>query len=164
MVTHWFVVASQKTVKVFTEVPERSRLKLLSTLDNPLGRERTRALIRKQAGMGVKSMGRTGFVRYSQTKRHDPHEEAAIQFSKEIAKFLKKQSQEKNFTSLTIVAEPHFLGKMKSSMEPSLQKMVVKWVKKDLEKTPKSQLPKFLLPNRKKVSVEIPWTSTRMKH
>ena len=121
-----------------------------------MGRERKRALIRKQAGRGVKSMGRTGVVRYSQTKRHDPHEAAAIQFAKNVAKFLKKERQQKHFDTLTVVAEPHFLGKLKLAMSLELKKTVHEWIRKDLQKTPQSQLIKFLMPTKAKKNESIP--------
>jgi protein required for attachment to host cells len=145
---HWFVVASQKTVRIFTEVSERNRLKQLQEFDNPLGRERNRALVRKQAGLGVKSAGQ-GSVHYSEKKRHDPHEEAAVQFAKKVCNFLESEFQNKKFKSLTIVAEPHFIGKLRTMMKPALQKFVTEWIKKDLLKTPYKELVCFLLPTKR---------------
>ncbi len=173
MFGHWYVVASQKTATIFTENSEiadskatisktkipkrgdlikrgnfnRSGFKTLKVFDNPLGRERNRALIRKQAGRGMKSVGR-GTVHYSETKRHDPHEEASIQFAKEITQYLKKENQRKKFKSLTIAAEPHFLGKIRSSMDEELQSLVTEWINKDFQKIPPSQLPKRLMAER----------------
>ena len=70
MLAHWFIVASQKTVTIFTEVSDRNRLQQIKVFDNPLGRERNRNLIKKQAGHGTKSIGRIGSVYYSEVKRH----------------------------------------------------------------------------------------------
>ena len=150
---HWFVVASQKTVRIFAEVPHKNRLEQLIEFDNPLGRERNRALVRKQAGHGVKSVGR-GSVHYSEKKRHEPHEEAAQQFAKKIADFFESEFREKKFNSLTIVAEPNFLGKLRASMEPHIQKLVTEWIKKDLLKTAQKELVDFLLPLKKKMAPE----------
>ncbi|MGE3757206.1 MAG: host attachment protein, partial [Pseudobdellovibrionaceae bacterium] len=140
MLEHWFIIASQKTVRILIEVQGSNKFKQIKVLDNPLGRERNRALIRKQAGRGIKSMGRVATVYYSQTKRHDPHEEAALQFSREIAKFLEVEKQKKSVGSLTIVAEPHFLGKIKNSLSPDVKKIVVGWIKKDLQKKSQEDL------------------------
>ncbi len=118
MLGHWFVVASQKTAKIFTEAPKGGQLKLLKLFDNPLGRERNRALVGKQAGHGVKSMGRAGAVRYSEPKRHEPHELAASQFARQIVQFLEEEKKKRNYESLTVIAEPHFLGKLRSEMKP----------------------------------------------
>ena len=144
---HWFLVASQKTARIYTEVSDRNRLRQLKELDNPLGRERKRVLIRKQAGEMVKSLGR-GLVRYSENKRHDPHEEAALQFAREVANFLKSEHRQMHFRSLTVVAEPHFYGKLKDALEPKFLEHVTEWIKKDLLKTPKKELVHFLLPTK----------------
>jgi len=121
---------------------------------NLLGRERNRALVRKQAGRGVKSSGR-GAVHYSENKRHDPHEEAALQFAKMLTDFLECEHQRNNFKSLTIVAEPHFLGKLRGTMRPSIQETVTEWVKKDLLKTPQNKLVEILFPIKNELSPEI---------
>jgi hypothetical protein len=44
MLGHWFIVASQVNVKIFTRGPDHKNLKALKTLNNPLGRERSRTL------------------------------------------------------------------------------------------------------------------------
>jgi protein required for attachment to host cells len=154
MFTHWFAVASQKEVKIFIEVPEPKRIKLLKVFSNPLGHERNRTLIKKQAGRGVKSVGRMGSVHYSETKKHDPHEEAVLQFAREFTNFLKMERQQGNFSLLTVVAEPHFLGKIRSAMGEKEKKLVIQWIKKDLQKAPQLQLLKVLLPENKKHEVE----------
>ena len=154
---HWYAVASQKEVRIFVKTSERPQLKLLKVLTNPLGGEKRRALIKKQAGRGVKSIGHLGSVHYSQPKRHDPHEEAVIQFSKEVAQFLQSEKLRKNFDSLTIVAEPHFLGKLRTEMKPNLQSVVIDWIKKDLQKTPKKELIDFLLPKSSKSASAEPF-------
>ncbi len=143
---HWFVVASQKEARIFIKTLERKRLKLLNSLVNPLGTEKRRALIRKQAGHGVKSVGHLGSVSYSLPKRHDPHEDALDQFARKLAQFLESEKLKKNFESLTIVAAPHLLGKIKAEMRADLRASVTKWIKKDLQKTPQKALVGFLLP------------------
>ncbi len=150
MLGHWFVVASQKTVKVFTETPQGGNLKLLKLLDNPLGREKKSALIRKQAGSGIKSNGRLGAVHYSESKRHDPHDQAALQFAREVVQFLDGERLHRNFETLTVVAEPHFLGKLKAKMKSKTEASVIDWIKKDLQKIPVNKLPEILKLKQKK--------------
>lgn len=151
---HWYIVASQKEVRVYVKTSERPQLKLLKTLTNPLGGIKRRDLIRKQAGQGVKSIGHVGSVYYSEPKRHDPHEEGVIQFAKEIAKFLEKEKLKNNFDSLSIVAEPNLLGKMRAEMSANLKGVVTQWIKKDLQKTPINKLIDLLIP-KKLTSTEL---------
>lgn len=146
---HWYIVANQKEVRIFVKESERQQLKLLKILTNPLGREKRRALIRKQAGRGVRSVGHLGSVHYSEPKRRDPHEVAVIQFAREVAQFLEKEKLKKSFKSLTVVAEPHLLGKLRTEMIGSLKASVSSWITKDLQKTPRRELVKMLLPKEK---------------
>lgn len=105
MFSHWFVITSQKTVKIFTETKKRNKLELLRTFENPI-----------------------------------PEEATAIPFAKEISNYLEHEYRLKSFKSLTIAAEPHFLGKIKEVMKPEIQKLVVNWLKKDLLKIPLDKL------------------------
>lgn len=152
---HWFIVASQKEVRIFIKTSDRKQIRLLRSLTNPLGTVKKRALIKKEAGRGVKSMGRVGSVSYSQPKRHDPHEEAVIQFARQISQFLESERLKKRFDSLTVVAEPHLLGKIRAELSAQLRSSVTDWIKKDLQKTPQKNLVDFLLPKtQKSTSVE----------
>lgn len=152
---HWFAVASQKEVRIFIRASDRSRIELIKTLTNPLGTVKKRDLIRKEAGRGAKSVGgHLGSTHYTEGKRHDPHEEAEIQFAKEIAQFLESERLKNSFSSLTVVAEPHFLGKIKAEMNDKLQESVTDWIKKDLQKTPQHELAGFILPKSEPTSLD----------
>lgn len=142
---HWYVVASQKEARIFIKTKEKPPLKLLSTLPNPLGGEKRRDLIKKQAGKGVKSIGHLGSVHYSKPKRHDPHEDAIDQFVKQIVEFLEQEKLRRSFDSLSVVAEPHLLGKIRSAMREDLKVTVIHWIKKDLQKTPKNKFADLVL-------------------
>ncbi len=109
MFGHWFVIASQKSVSIYTETKKRNRLELLRKFENPF-----------------------------------PEEASAIPFAKEICSYLESEYQSKNFYSLTIAAEPHFCGKIREVIGPVIQKLVLSWIKKDLEKIPIDRLPLHL--------------------
>jgi protein required for attachment to host cells len=151
---HWFIVASQKEVRIFIKASDRKRIELIKTLTNPLGTVKKSDLIKKEAGRGTKSIGRhMGSTHYSETKRHDPHEQAEIQFAKEIVQFLESEQLKNTFESLTVVAEPHFLGKLKAEMNDKLEQSVTNWIKKDLQKTPPNDLADFLVPKPERTKV-----------
>ena len=153
MFGHWYLVTNQKTAKVFTETTSRGRLVLLKQLENPLANVRNRDMVRRQAGMGIRSAG-VGGTPYSEKQRSDPHEEAAYQFAKEIMKFLDSEKRQKNFETITIIAEPRFLGKLRSAMSKNLSRVVLEWVQKDLLKEPLKRLTQDLL-SLKRVSPEL---------
>lgn len=157
MFGHWYIVADQRTVRIFTEKPPTERppraddrarpraFQMVKKIENPLGKVKTRDLVHQERGIGVKSLGRVGTsARYAETKRRNPHEEAAIQFAKNVVDFLHHERMDKNFTDLTVIAEPRFLGKLRSAMDEKLERQVARWVRKDLQKATSAQLTAFL--------------------
>jgi protein required for attachment to host cells len=125
VVMHWFVLASEKEVRIFIRNSEKTHLQLLKTITNPVTVEKRRSLIHQAA-------------------RHST--QASLQIAKEIVHFLKSEKRQKHFDALTIVAEAHLLGKIRAEMEPSLKHSVVRWLNKDLQNFPEQDLAHFLLP------------------
>ena len=150
MTKPWFVVADQRVARFFTEEANKE-LKMHKILKNSLSNLRRRDLVRHEAGTGMKSLGGRGSAHFREAK-NDPIEEASMQFAREIVHFLKKQQLQKKFTVLTIVAEPHFLGKIRSSMDMPLKNIVKKWIKKDLHKVPSVEFSSRLLSKTKRTT------------
>lgn len=154
MNSHWFVIASQNVVKIFADASEKNRLTPIKILKNPLGRVKNRELIKKNSGMGITASGGKSSLFYSEAKRQTPHDDAAKDFARQIIQYLEAEFEKHNYKTLTIVAEPHFLGKIRLTMDSKMLRLVNTWIRKDLEKTPQSQLPKHLFPKNKLVRIE----------
>jgi protein required for attachment to host cells len=161
MSNHWYVVANQTEAKIFSSVSKdfrgqgnKNSLELIKVLENPAGQEKSRDFFRKQPGFGMRSLGnRGGVARYAEGKRSDPHEEVAKEFAKKISKYLEKCRQHADFDYLSIVAEPHFLGKLRSELSAATERKVSDWIKKDLHKASNARLEKHLLiPKNESVS------------
>lgn len=152
---HWFVVVNQREARVYVKSTDRKKIRLLKTIINPLGLENKRDLIRKQAGRGVKSIGRTGSISYSVRKRSDPRDAATTQFARSLCHALESDKLKKKFDSLTVFAEPRLLGKIRSEMDLSVQKLVKEWVKQDLQKTPIKELTHFLVPDNSEARSDL---------
>lgn len=105
MYAHWFVIANEKTINIYTEVNERNKLKLIQNFENPIAEEAS-----------------------------------SIGFAKQLIRFLNKEHQIKNFSSLTIAAEPRFLGKIRTQIKSPIKNTVKNWIQKDLIKIPLKQL------------------------
>lgn len=144
MLGHWYIIASQKQVKIIVKTSDGEHVRLVKKITNSIGGVRNRRLFKKRAGMGIKSMGSRGVVRYLESKSNDPHEAVALHFAKEINRYLEREFHNKSFRYLSIVAEPHFLGKIRSTMSKTLLSVVLGWIKKDLQKTPQAKLIGFL--------------------
>ncbi|KYG67993.1 hypothetical protein AZI87_01605 [Bdellovibrio bacteriovorus] len=141
----WFLVANQREAKIFVKSEGIERVRKIHSFENPLSHEKKSDLIRKKAGRGVKSIGKIASIGYSVTKRSDPQEQAAIQFAREISEMLSKELENDSFQSLTVFAEPDFLGKIRHEMSQTLLKRVTDWVPKDLLKTPQKELAQAIL-------------------
>jgi protein required for attachment to host cells len=123
-------VGSQVDTKIFIQGEGKLNLKVVKILNNPLGRERSRTLHNKKPGSMMTSGG--GVFRNIERGGISPHEQEAIQFAGTIGRYLKSYLDEKKFKTLTVVAEPHFLGKIKAAMSPRVVESVITWVEKDL--------------------------------
>lgn len=163
MFGHWYVVGNQRVVRVFSEIAPFEdeipsdvarvmnprgvkKFKLIRAIENPLGRVKTRDLLHQEKGIGVRSLGHFGTsVRYAETKRQNPHEQAANQFARNVVGYLQKERQNKKFSDLTIIAEPHFLGKLRAAMDAPTERKVVQWIKKDLREVTPSRLADIFL-------------------
>jgi protein required for attachment to host cells len=119
MFAHWYVVANQEIAKILVDDGEHQDLQVLHTLENPRGPEDQPSVL----------------------PNPQPHDVTATLFAKEIAGFLQNEKLSNHFVSLTIVAEPRFLGKLRHELNPHLLPSVTHWVGKDLHKTPIHELP-----------------------
>lgn len=155
MKKNWYVVANRKAARIYIkdESKENSKpLRLVKTIKNPLGELKRKDLFKTQAGKSIRSVGRIGAIHFAEVKRNDPIDEVAIQFAKQITDYLRKQQTKDAFGNLTVVAEPKFLGKIRTSMHPILKDSVQKWIRKDLMNTPQDKLPVFLLAKKRKTN------------
>ena len=62
------------------------------------------------------------------------HENAVETFARFIVKTLESERTHDSFSSLTVIAEPRFLGRVRKSMSADLERTVARWIAKDLEK------------------------------
>lgn len=125
MLNHWYVVASQDTLKILIQDEDHPDLQILHKLEEPIAKESRN--------------------RFNPPKRGDTHQTAALDFARTISAFLQLELQKKSFHTLTVAAEPRFLGKLRRELTPQVLKTVTQWVRKDLQKTPVHNLPKLLL-------------------
>lgn len=139
-----YIIAGQKQAKFFIYDVDQKGLRFIHLLDNPLGDVKRSELIRKEAGTGLRSTSRNSTARYAETKRHDPKEQVQIQFARSISEFMDKLTDRVKFDSITVVAEPHFLGKLRAEFSESLNKVITEWIAKDLQKASTAKLDKLL--------------------
>ena len=143
MSEHWFVIANQIETKILARTG-LEKLDHVKELLNPVGKERNRDLHGKTPGVSVRSGPHGAGITHMEGEKMSPHEEAAVVFAKQIDDFLDLSRKNNHFKFLTVVAEPHFLGKIRSAMNPHVLKTVVDWIEKDLSGASERDLPEVL--------------------
>jgi protein required for attachment to host cells/ribosome-associated translation inhibitor RaiA len=126
----WIAVCNRAGARIFKK--QFHDVELFHSLDYPLGRERTRALRTDKPSVSRMNFAAGGGTTHRMTGGKDPHEELAVAFSKTVGAYLKNAFQKKQFEHLVVVAEPHFLGLIKLSLDKKVQASVSQWVAKDL--------------------------------
>lgn len=122
----WIVVASRIQARIFQEKP----FTLITTLENPLGREKNKELRSDKPGWGRSQYSRSAGI-HAMTGEKNPHEEAAVQFARAISRYLEDQAQAHKFEELVIVAEPKMMGRIRTEMARHLSENT-QWMQKDL--------------------------------
>lgn len=130
---NWFIVVNRKSAKIFEITDRPQALNYLRTIRNPLG-----AIKNKLMRVAKPGYSRGKFVRnkspHTLTHEKNPHEDAAIDFAKKLAHYLKSHKLHKDYLNLTIAAEPHMMGLVKKAIEHDHFNVNIRWLQKDLEK------------------------------
>ncbi len=125
MKNKWIIIANRTQARVFKENP----FELLKTLENPIGREKNKALRTDKPSSGKSQYSKSAGI-HSMTGEKDPHEEAAIQFARELSRYLEHQGEQHRFDELVVAAEPKMMGRIRKTMAPHLAE-IVQWIQKD---------------------------------
>lgn len=124
---HWFALCNQRMVKIF-KADEAHHLQMIHSFEYN------------------SSYGKAKSPIHMENKKHHAREENALHFAREISQFLQKEKQAGHFQTLTVAAEPRFLGKIKAVLPCDVKACVINWEHKDLEKTPNKDLAGHLIP------------------
>lgn len=142
---HWYVIAGRDQVKVLSEMKAPNRFRMVKTITNSLGRLRNQDLKHPERGQTGRRLGGKGPLTYVGLESTDPHEDAAIQFARQIGQYLESELNMEGFYGLTVIAEPKFLGMLRRQMSGRLKQTVEEWVAKDLQKLSLKDLEGVLL-------------------
>ena len=128
----WIVVASAREARIL-EKTAGHELHQIKIIRNPLGREHNRAMTTDKPGMNRgKSFSGSGL--HTLAKENSPHEDALQAFAKKFVDDLFHELEMKKVEHLTLIAEPHLLGKLKRLVKKKeFVGLDLKWVNKDLQ-------------------------------
>lgn len=126
--TRWVVIGGRSETQIFKAAPKS--LTLVESLENKEARKKDRDIVSDKPGRAFASAG--GGVRHALDNTSKEHEFQAKKSAKAVADFLKKSAKDGRFTELALMAEPHFLGMLRSALGKKLSELVVVEVPKEI--------------------------------
>ena len=131
----WVAVLSQAQMKLFVRVDGEKSLKFIKSIENELGRLRSKDVSRHEPGSGIRGSAHHGNGPYTMSSSSEtPHELTSDSFALHIANFFDDERKQGHVADLTITAEPKFMGRLKKAMTDETKKIVSNWIGKDFEK------------------------------
>jgi protein required for attachment to host cells len=126
----WIVLANASVAHVY-EIDHNNSLdsiKLVTTLLHPDGRKQDQDLVADK--QGHYQTGEPARGAYS--PHTDPKAVETERFAKEIADLLEKNRNSETYTSLILIAAPHFYGLLKQHFHKPLERLVEKVYEKEI--------------------------------
>lgn len=145
----WIVVVNRVEAKVFEYANKKdSEVEFVTKLENPRGRLKAQEINADKPGIfsSLLSHG-TRLV-----KPQSPTERIAQEFAKKVSHFLEESRQNHNFDDLVLIADPAFLGKMRSHFSRDLRQVISREIPKDLGTVTRDELKNRLWPKQPRSS------------
>ena len=125
----WIIVAHRTEAKIFSyDNTKNSDVEFVTKLENPRGRLKAQDINADKPGVFSGAPSHASGLE----KQESPTERIAQEFAKKIADYLELSRQKQSFAELVLVADPHFLGRLRGVLTKSLAACVVRTVSKDL--------------------------------
>ena len=128
MNTIWVVVAESSRAKVYATDALGEELTEIEHFDHADSRRHARDITSDLPGRNVGSDG----SHHALQAETDIKEEEAVQFSRQINKYLQAALSKHQFGKLMIIAAPAFLGLLRAHMDSQVAKLVVYELAKNL--------------------------------
>lgn len=123
---HWFLVANRVGACIYEGRPGKG-FHFVKRLSNPKGRLTNFQLVSDRPGRSFSS-SRGSMHRHGLSQRTDYHEVVARDFARKIDRQLRLAALRGEFDRITLVAEPHFLGLLKSFLSPQVREALTRSV------------------------------------
>lgn len=131
----WIVIANRVDAKIYKYI--NSRFSIVKEFDNPMGRLKDKELQYDEPGQSRAKY--IGSAPHSLDGEKSPHQDVADQFANTLAKSLQSNLKQDPSLKLKVVAEPWFLGRLRSHFAEKLVGSRVEWINKDLKKIPQDK-------------------------
>ena len=117
----WIVVADSSKARMFEHDRDTDELREFESLVHPASRQHRRDMEADAPGLKY-STNHAG--RHTAGTARDPHEQATLDFAREVVDYLETARVGGSFRHLHVVAAPQFLGLMRTNYSHSLAEMI----------------------------------------
>jgi protein required for attachment to host cells len=139
---HWVLIGDASGVRIFSTKGRMDRLEFVREIPNPDGRKLTQELVSDEPGRVAE--GGASRSKSAMDPHTTAHEEAAIDFARSVANMLEHELQTGTYSTLSIVAPPHFLGLIRSMLSRKVAHQIHSTLTRDLAKVAANDLPSHL--------------------
>jgi protein required for attachment to host cells len=137
----WVLVAHRSGARLFENRGPGKGLELLQTVDHPAGKLRNREIDSDKHG---RSFDRRGAGRHAYSTEQNPTMHIAELFAKQLADMLDEGRTHQRYAQLVLVADPRFLGILRTALTPPTAALVAASLDKDLGNADAGELAKKL--------------------
>lgn len=137
----WIVVADAARARIFKTEGAQRHLKEVHDLNHPESQMYSHELRTGGEGAVMDSAGSGMRQPDPQTTTREKH---SSHFAKELGNFLQKSRDDNAFTSLILVAEPKFLGRLRDHLDQRTAQLVAESIDKNWAKHEMQHIEKLL--------------------
>ncbi|MGD8784992.1 MAG: host attachment protein [Thioalkalispiraceae bacterium] len=127
--TTWIIVADASRARIFERTGSSKDIHEKETLTHPASRLHEQELTSDLPGRAFDS---EGAGRHAMGSKHEPKQNEADEFARQLAEHVDKARAENRFTKIIVVAAPAMLGDLRNRMTDETKKLVVNEIDKDL--------------------------------
>lgn len=135
----WIVIVSKSNARIFER--NKKKLKLVKYLENPSVSLSEKDHVSDRRGSMAQG---GGYGHQSFSPKTDAKTVAEEKFAKEVNDFLGVSRNHHKYDDLVIVAEPSFLGVIKSNLNKEVNKQVIDFINKDFSNKSDSEIQELM--------------------
>lgn len=141
MNTTWILTANRSGASLFESGGRGTPIHRVQDIPHPQGRLQNREIDADRPGRAFDSLGKG---RHGMSTAHEPTEQLAMEFARELANLLNKGRTTHAYDKLVLVAEPRFLGMLRAALDAHTAALVVQSVNKELPEVSEKELASYL--------------------
>ncbi len=137
----WILVADESRARLFRAGVSDGELEEIAAIEHPEGRMHGRELTDDEPDSSHTSVGG---VHHGYQPHTPVHEKISREFARELADLLEAGRVSHAFDQLTLVAEPKFLGMLRSTLSHEVSKLVVRSLSRNYTQSTAEQIREVL--------------------